>query len=61
MVLHFLDAPTLSLDGVLDVNLGDLVDFFQDPTNCEACTPRQRKQFEGAIHLSPHIEACRCR
>lgn len=43
MVLRFLDVPTLSLDGVLDVNLGDLVDFPQDPTNCKACTPPSEK------------------
>lgn len=29
MVLHFLDISTLSLESVLDVNHGDLVDFFK--------------------------------
>lgn len=61
MVLHFLDIPTLSLEGVLDVELRYLVVFFKIKPIAKRALHRQRKQFERAVHLSPHIEACRCR
>lgn len=61
MVLHFLDISTLSLEGVLDVNQGDLVDFFKIQPIAKRALHHQRNQFERAIRLSPHVEACRCR
>lgn len=44
--MHFLDIPTLSLEGVLDVELRYLVVFFKIKPIAKRALHRQENQFE---------------